>query len=223
MDTLNIFYLGIVLLVALVSLAIGFRRGITMQLASLLGMAFGAVAARILSPELEGSFNWVEKYTPAPEFNEFAMNLMAGCVIYTVVYGLFMIFSRILQGALSIFSIGMFNRILGAFFSLLKNLLWLSIFLNLLICFKSESGLLRYERANDGNLVASVMELTPAILGCYGGEDFAHFHQLKEAKSISYIPQCPLPDYKTTKLQDYKTSQLYSPYKCYINTRINIA
>ncbi|MCH5242445.1 MAG: CvpA family protein [Muribaculaceae bacterium] len=186
MDTLNLFYLGIVLLVALVSLAIGFRRGITMQLSSVLGMAFGSVAARVLSPGMNGYFLWVEQFTPEPEFNEFAVNLVCSVVIYAIVFWVFALFSRILQGALSIFEVGMFNRLLGAFFSLLKNLLWLSCFLNILICFKSESGLLRYERANDGNLVASVMALTPAILGCYGGEDFAHFHQLKEAKTISY-------------------------------------
>lgn len=186
MDTLNLFYLGIVLLVALVSLAIGFRRGITMQLSSVLGLAFGSVAARVLSPGMNGYFLWVEQFTPEPEFNEFAVNLVCSVVIYAIVFWVFALFSRILQGALSIFEVGMFNRLLGAFFSLLKNLLWLSCFLNILICFKSESGLLRYERANDGNLVASVMALTPAVLGCYGGEDFAHFHQLKEAKTISY-------------------------------------
>ena len=191
MDTLNLFYLGIVLLVALVSLAIGFRRGITMQISSVLGLAFGAVAARVLSPEFSDQFQWVEKFTPAPEFNEFAVNLVCSAVIYAVVYAIFSLISKIMQGALSVFEVGMFNRLLGAFFSLLKNLLWLSLFLNIIICFKAESGLLRYERANDGNLVASVMELTPVILGCYGGEDFAHFHQLKEAKSISCLHSPP--------------------------------
>lgn len=201
MDTLNLFYLGIVLLVALVSLAIGFRRGITMQLSSVLGLAFGSVAARVLSPGMNGYFLWVEQFTPEPEFNEFAVNLVCSVVIYAIVFWVFALFSRILQGALSIFEVGMFNRLLGAFFSLLKNLLWLSCFLNILICFKSESGLLRYERANDGNLVASVMALTPAILGCYGGEDFAHFHQLKEAKTISYNRRPGLSDCPTTLIK----------------------
>ena len=185
MDILNVFYLLIVLLVALVSLATGFRRGITMQLSSLLGFAFGAVAARIFVIPLSKYFMWVEHFSPAPEFNDFSVNLVTCGVIYTVVYWAFSIFSIILRKAMAVFDTGIFNRLLGSFFSLVKNLLWLSLFLNFLICFKSESGLLKYERANDGNPVAAVMELTPAILGCYGGEDFAHIHQLKEAKSIS--------------------------------------
>ena len=185
MELLNIFYIAIVLLVAFVSIAIGFRRGITGQVASLLGFAFGAVIARVLSPQFSQYFLWVERFSPANEFNELAVNLICSASIYTVVYWCFAIFNNILRKIFNVFGVGMFNRLLGGFFSLVKNLLWLSIFLNILICFKSESGLLKYERANDGNPVAAVMELTPAILGCYGGKDFAHFHQLREAKYIS--------------------------------------
>ena len=182
---LNGFYLFLVLAVAFIAIAWGFRRGITGQLASLLGFAFGAVAARVLTPEFTASFYWVDSFTPAPEFNEFGRRLVCASIIYSITYFIFSIISKLLRGAMSVFQVGMFNRLLGAFFSLVKNLLWVSIILNFLICFSAESDLMRYERSNDGNLVAAVMELTPAILGCYGGEDFAHFHQLKEAKSIS--------------------------------------
>ena len=74
MDLLNLFYFLIVLLVAFVSIAIGFRRGLTGQTASLLGFAFGAVAARILSPQFTDYFLWVERFSPAPEFNDFSIN-----------------------------------------------------------------------------------------------------------------------------------------------------
>lgn len=192
---LHVFYLLIVLLTALVSMAIGFRRGITRMLSSLLGLGFGAVAARLLSPGFYSYFLWVERFSPAAEFNEISINLVCHITIYTIVYCFFAIFSKILESAMSVFYVGIFNRLLGGFFGLVKNLLWLSFFLNLLICFKSESALLRYERANDGNPIAAVMEMTPAILGCYGGEDFAHFHQLKEAKLISSLLKSPFgPD-----------------------------
>lgn len=179
------FYLGLVLLVALLSLAFGFRRGITKQLASLLGVAFGAVTARVLTPDWWASFHWVDPFAPDPMFADYAANLVCASTVYFVVFWLFCLLSKILNGALSVFETGIFNRILGAVFMLIKNLLWVSMFLNFLICFKPDSGLLRYERASDGNLVSAVMELCPAFLGCYGAEDFAHFHQLKEAKSIS--------------------------------------
>ena len=200
MYLLNLFYILIVILTALVSIAIGFRRGITGQVAPLLGFAFGAVVTRVLSPDFSHYFLWVERFSPAPEFNEFAVSLICSSTIYTVVYWLFACLNVIFKKALVVIEIGMFNRLLGAFFSMVKNLLWLSIFLNILICFKSESGLLRYERANYGNPVATVMEITPAILGCFGGEDFAHFHQLKEAK---YISRNDLPENAEVAKDDF--------------------
>ena len=209
MEILNVFYLIIVLLVALVSLATGFRRGCTMQLSSVLGFAFGAVAARVFTHPFSQYFMWVEHFSPAPEFNEFSVNLVTAGVIYSIVYWLFSILSGILRKAMAVLETGIFNRLLGSFFTLIKNLLWLSLFLNLMICFKSESGLLGFERANDGNPVAAVMELTPMILGCYGGEDFAHIHQLKEAKSIS----CNM------KPED-DNLQLSGLYTCYINRNL---
>ncbi|MCH5228584.1 MAG: CvpA family protein [Muribaculaceae bacterium] len=185
MNFSNALYPAIILLVALVSVTTGFRRGITMQLASVLGLAFGAVASRILTLEMSQTFQWGMHLSQAEEFTDFTSNLVWASLIYTVVFWIFHITAPILKSALSIFSIGIFNRLLGAFFSLFANLLWLSIVLNLLLCINPESGLLRYESANDGNLVAAVMEITPAVLGCNGAEDFAHFNQLKEAKSIS--------------------------------------
>lgn len=208
---LNGVYLAIVLLVAFLAIAVGFRNGITRQIASLLGLAFGTVAARVLSPQFSSSFLWVERFTPDPYFNDFAVNLVCSVSIYLVVFFCFNFLSGIFSGALSVFRVGMFNRLLGGFFSLVKNLLWLSIIFNLLICFHSESQLLRYERSNDGNLVAAVMEITPAILGCYGGEDFAHFHQLKEAKSIS----C-----NSWRSHNIDCLSTFLCHECYINTRI---
>lgn len=182
----HMIYLTVVLLVSFFSLAIGFRRGIIFQLGSVLGLAFGAVTSRVLTPEWASHFLWTAPFGVSEEFADFTANLVCGCVIYFIVYSVFaLLVTPVLRSALSVFETGIFNRILGAFFNLLKNLLWLSIIFNLMLCGSSGSGLLRYEQANDGNLVAAVMWLTPALLGCYGAEDFAHFHQLRHAKTIS--------------------------------------
>lgn len=178
-------YLLLVLGVGCYSLAKGFRAGITGQLAILLGFAFGAVGARVLTPEFHSSFVWVSKLTPSPEFNITGARLACGTVIYFVIYSLFSLLSGLLKGAMSVFEVGMFNRLLGSFFCCVKNLLWVSIFFNLLLCFSSSSELLQFERANDGNLVGAVMSMTPAILGIPGAADFSHIEQLREAKKIS--------------------------------------
>lgn len=181
----SVVFIILVLVVTAFSAISGFRRGITRQPATLLGLAFGAVAARVLTPALVSNFEWTHSVSPAPEFNAYTASVICASSIYTAVYWLFFILSPILNMAFKVIRVGILNRIAGGFFSLVKNLLWLSIFFNILVLFQPGDGLLRFLRANDGNPVAAVMEMTPAILGCYGGEDFAHFYQLKEAKTIS--------------------------------------
>ena len=182
----NAFYSILVILVALTAIARGFRTGITRQFSSLLGLAFGAVAARVFSPQLSGHFLWAANFSQAPEFSDFTVNLVCNVVIYTVVFAGFYLTTPLFRIIFSVLEVGILNRILGAFFTLLKNILWLSIALNLLLCFSSRSGLLDYERSNDGNMVGGVLDLTSLVLGCYSAEDFAIFNQLKHAKTISY-------------------------------------
>lgn len=182
---INALYFVAVLIVAIFAIISGFRKGITNQLSSLLGFSFGVVSARIFTPEFAQYFEFCASISQAQEFADITVNLICAVIIYVVIYGFFSIFSGILRQAVAVFDVGILNRILGSCFSLVKNLLWLSIILNLALCMSEKSDLLRYEKANDGNLVAAVMAMTTTFLGCYGAEDFAHFYQLKEAKSIS--------------------------------------
>lgn len=182
---LSAIYVCLVIFVALWAAADGFRKAMTRQLARLLGFAFGVVGARVLTPHIPEYFEWVRPWSQAPEFAEISVNLVCAVAIYCCFYALFSLISPLLNRALAVVYVGIFNRIAGAFFSLVKNLMWLSIALNLLLCFSPKSGLLVYEKANDGNPVAAVMALAPGLLGCYGAEDFALFNQLKQAKTIS--------------------------------------
>ncbi|MCH5239621.1 MAG: CvpA family protein [Muribaculaceae bacterium] len=200
--TLNIIYLILVIGVTLWSLAYGFRYGLTSQLSSLLGVAFGAVASRVLTPVFIDDFQWTAHISQADEFKDFTANLFCACAIYIVVYMLFAFTAPLLRKAMSVIEVGIINRLLGACFVMLRNLLLLSIILNVFLCLSLRSGLMSYEKANDGNPVAAVMALTPAILGCFGSEDFAHFLQLKEAKSISFLEHSTTPEcYNCTRIK----------------------
>lgn len=181
----NAFYSILIIAAALVGLIRGFRLGISRQIASLLGLSFGAVSARVLFPPLAPHFQWAERLSQAPEFTDFTINLTGTVIIFSVVYLFFSLLSPIFRIIFAVWEVGIINRLLGSFLALVKNLLWISIFLNLILCYFPSSGLLYYERSNDGNLVGAVMDITPIILGGYGAEDFALFNQLKEAKSIS--------------------------------------
>lgn len=187
MNIFNAFYAIIVIFIALYALVKGFKIGLSHQIASLLGLAFGAVAARVLLPQFYTDFLWVTTFSQAHEFNDLSINLSCAVVIFTVVFLFFSLFSPIFNFAFGIFEVGIINQLAGAFFSLVKYLLWVSIALNLLLCFSSKSGLLYYEKSNDGNLIGAVMAICPAILGCFGAEDFALQNQLREAKYISCL------------------------------------
>lgn len=181
----NGIYQALVLIVAFLGIIYGFRRGITGQLASLLGFGFGAVCARVFTPVYSESFvPWAEKIFD-PHYVEIAASLLCGVCIYFVVYFIFSIASGVLRGALSVFQVGMFNRLVGAFFSLTCSLLWLSIALNLLMSMNPDSALMKYEKSDDGNMVAAVMGMTSSILGCCGAEELAHAVQLEKASAIS--------------------------------------
>lgn len=73
----------------------------------------------------------------------------------------------------------------GSLFAILRNMLFLSIALNLLVALDAHSVLLRSARSDDGNTVLETMLLSPALLGGENVEELAHKIQLEEAKKIS--------------------------------------
>ena len=181
----NGFYLILAIAVALVSIFYGFWKGISGQLAALLGFAFGVVAARVLTPEYHDHFNNISSILVEEPYEELAAHTFCAAAIYIVTFLLFCLFTPILRGALSIFDVGILNRIAGGIFSLTANLLLLSIFYTLLLCINPNCGLLKYEKSDDGNLAAAIMDMTPAFLGCQGADEIAHLVQLQQAATIS--------------------------------------
>lgn len=181
----DILYPWLVLIVAVLGLTFGFRRGFTGQISYLLGCGFGIVCARVFTPRYTSDFeSWIKSFYDSP-FTELIANLACASCIYLFVFVFFFLTTKILRGALSIIEVGIFNRMLGAFFSLFCWLILLSIILNLTLFCNPESGLLKYEKSDDGNMVSAVMAIAPSFLGCCGADDFAHKVQLQKAATIS--------------------------------------
>ena len=80
---------------------------------------------------------------------------------------------------------GLTGSLLGSVFCLISNMLLLSVFYNIWLGMKPHSDLMRYAKADDGNIVEAVMLLAPTLLGGESVSDLAHTLQLEEAKSIS--------------------------------------
>lgn len=181
----NVVYHIIVLIVAVVGIIRGFRKGFTAQICNVLGMGFGVVCTHIFTEQAAAFAKMLLPFLVSRPFPEYIWQLTGAAAMYTAVYYLFGAFTGVLSGALSIFSIGMFNKLVGAAFCLINYTLWLSIIYNLILGYNPEGALLRYASADDGNVVETVLDMTSGFLGCEGASELAHLVQLREAKKIS--------------------------------------
>lgn len=179
------FYHIIVILVAGISVIAGFRRGLVCQISGVLGMAFGCVLTRVFGSDLAGLFSGLFTGLQGEFGGLFSCRVMAASLIYVVVFILFSLLSVLIRSAMSVFPQGILNAILGSFFMLWSNLVFLSIAFTLIICSDHESGLLKCAEADDGNVVECVLSIAPAMLGCPGSEEMLHLLQLREARKIS--------------------------------------
>lgn len=175
----------IILGVAFYSIVLGFRKGLTNCVPSLIATAFGVASVRIFTSGTLAPLHTFIPWNFEPAYLEFVDNFLWAALIYSAVYIALKVFCSIFSRLLSIIPVGMFNRIVGSLFMLFKNLLWLSLLFNLILCFSPEIGLLDYEKSNDGNLIAGILDLAHAVTGCVSADYLSHLVQLKEASFIS--------------------------------------
>ncbi len=174
-----------VIVVAVVAMARGFRRGLTRQVSGVLGFVFGVVAARTLGPDL-GSWlmGWMPRFYH-PVAKTFFFSTLSFGLVWSASVLLFSMLTKILNLVLGLIPVGLMNSISGAVFTLLKYLMFLSLLFDLALCRPFESPLMHCARHDDGNLVDGVIRLAPAVLGSMSAEEYVLKVQLWEAKSIS--------------------------------------
>ena len=185
MQIADAMYQLVALVVAAVSIVGGYRKGLTGQVPDVLGFAFGLVTARVLSPVL-GS--WLVDTLPflwSGPSGAVMPSVVASSGVYLAVFYAFRSLTAVLRRAMEVFDIGVPDSLLGAAFGLTKYMTILSIIYNLLLCINPDSRLMRWQNANDGNIVEEVLALSPALLGGLGAEELSHQVQLREARKIS--------------------------------------
>lgn len=179
-------YQLVVLAVGVLSILRGYRRGLVGQLPEVLGVAFGIVASRVLARQLITMFTDISGLQPHTAEILVLTSLLVSSVIYESVYYTVRAFTGVFKKAVkAVYDSGVLDSMAGSFFTMMKNLITLSIVYNLLLCFNPGGELLRIQNAHDGNLAGAVMGLGPALLGCYGCEELSHLLQLREAHKIS--------------------------------------
>ena len=175
----------IIIAVALVGLWMGWRAGFTGQVPSVLGLSFGAVSAHIFGPQVREAVT-----TRYPDLvhmpgGEFACCFISGAIVFTAVFTLCVLLTGILGRIASDYGGGIADSLFGAIFGALKYLVFLSILLNLQACLDPGASSLRSADSDDGNVVASVMRLAPALMSEMGLDDYLFILQMRHARSIS--------------------------------------
>ena len=182
---LNAAYFIIVVIIGVWAVLTGFRKGLVRQIGAVLGVAFGIVAARTLSPEFIGIVNgWLPKSLNGFNRSFVCLTLTSG-LIFLVAYGIVSVCSLPLNKMMKMIPVGILGSIGGSLFRLFQYLLFLSLFYNLLADLNPSSSLTRASSMHDGNILEGVMKIAPPILDFPGAEDVAFRQQMEDAKKIS--------------------------------------
>lgn len=164
----------------------GWRTGLLHQLAGVLGIAFGVVAARLLYP---GVSLWLEDTFPVLSHgfaHEYKLCMLSMALVFGVVYLSFSLLAGVLRSALSVLQVGALNSVAGAGFSFLKWVMVMSVAYNVLLAVSPTCALADFCDDGDGNVVELVMGAAPFVVGVAGPDRLLHERQLDEAKAISY-------------------------------------
>ena len=175
----------IALAVAALGVVRGYRRGLTGMVTSVLGMAFGVVCAHIFCDALGDMLLGVIPPGDDPVARRYlALNLGCGIVFFSV-YFIFRTLTRIIRDAMSSEGNGLLNSLMGTVFCVFNYLLMLSIAFNIGVGLDPSGPLMRFGKADDGNIISAVMWMAPACLGSGSFAEFAHLEQLRDARKIS--------------------------------------
>lgn len=175
----------IVIAFAVAGVARGYRGGLTRQAASVVGLAFGIVCAHLFSTPVA---DWLFGLWPHMESRLggiYFVEMLSSSAVFLAVYYLMALFNVLLRSALSLFSSGMLNSLMGAAYGLARYMFFVSIAFNLLVGFNPRSRLLKFAVDNDANVVSVVTEMAPAAFGLPGPDELFFEKQLDDARYIS--------------------------------------
>ncbi len=190
---MTVFCQIIAVAVAIIAVVRGFRLGLVRQTASVLGLAFGVVGARVLRPWAE---DLIETFLPGMAtawFGPFLLSTLSSILLYCLIYGLFSLAGKPLQWLFRPFGGGAFDAVLGSAFAVVRWLLALSLVFNLMLCLHPDSRMLDACASDDGNLFEAVALIAPALLGGEDADELAHRRQIRDARSISQAPNIMPP------------------------------
>lgn len=160
----------IILIVLVISLVVGYNKGLLKQLGNLCAIFASIALCRIfVSPisewMIEHIFTDVGNGTPGLLHNEYVAGILVGIGIFIITFILVKLLFKYLQMTFESLHLSFINRIGGMIFSTFFSFLILSLALNLLQVFKSDGPIVKPGGMCDGKVAVAVLELAPLTIG----------------------------------------------------------
>lgn len=153
----------IILIVLLLALMFGYKRGLIVQLGSLLAVIIAIVICHLFGDAATSMF-----YNPAEGGSEvensmslFAAALFGRMLLFAVVWAAVWFVARSLKQIIKVVHLGFFDRLGGAVFMLLKCAILLSLLLNIAKVVSPDGSI----ATSTNSLVTSVTGFAPFLLG----------------------------------------------------------
>lgn len=157
---MNLFDL-LIIIVFIIAIIIGLRRGIVVQLGSVGGIIIGIIACRLFAKDLAAVFAGSN-----PDSNDaYVSGIFANVIIFLIGYLLARVIAHFIKSATHALKLGIIDRLAGALFSLVEWFFLLSLALNLWQAFRPESNITASSRLADGRAAAAVIDFAPTLLG----------------------------------------------------------
>ena len=152
-------YIDIVLaILLLIGLVRGFMKGFIFEIAVVSALFLGTYAAFKLSYVLQP---WILKLG---NMNPFTVNLVCSILMFTLIcVGLFFL-AKLFTGLINMAALGVFNKILGAIFGLLKYAFITSVFLYFFNMLDARHHFLSADTKAESRLFYPVAKMSPALL-----------------------------------------------------------
>ena len=159
MTKLDIF----ILIVFVVSVAWGFRKGVIVQAGALGGLILGVLLCHIGGDYIAAMI--ASKGADAATQPGYVDKVMANIILFIIGYLSVRIVAHFFKTVVRSLSLGVLDRIAGALFSCFEWMLALSILLNLWLLVKPATPFLAMSTIGNGHAIEAILSLAPALLG----------------------------------------------------------
>ncbi len=163
----------------------GYKKGVVRQLPSVLAIIVGVLAVHLVETPWEDILRRTLPFDREGPASEFVYGNFSASTIFLGIY--FIIFTPclLLSNTLRLLPVEILGKICGAALAFVKSTFWLSLFLNLWMCMRPyDKGVMHSAEAGDGNLIAAVMWVSPALFGTPDTDDLHHAFQLEQARQF---------------------------------------